>query len=75
LVLPADLLYAIQFFCQYELMQKHAMESWLQKKDFPTLVRADAEIVKLCTPAELDAAFSEQALLAGVAQIYARFKA
>jgi len=57
----------------YELVQKNALESWTQGKDFKGLVFADAEIAGLCSPAELERAFSQKELLSGLEDIFARF--
>jgi adenylosuccinate lyase len=58
----------------YELVQKNALESWTQKKSFRKLIFADEEIKTLCTPVELEKAFSEKDLMFGIEKIYERFK-
>jgi adenylosuccinate lyase len=58
----------------YELVQEHALASWTQKKSFRELIFADPEINALCTKEELEKAFSEKELMAGITQIFARFK-
>ena len=57
----------------YELVQKSALESWTKKKSFRQLIFADKEIAALCTPEELEKAFSEKELMAGIDKIFARF--
>jgi adenylosuccinate lyase len=58
----------------YELVQENALESWTKKKSFRELVFADEEIKALCTTAELEKAFSQKELMAGIEKIFARFK-
>ncbi len=58
----------------YELVQRCALESWTEKKDFKELILADKEITNLCSKDELEKAFSEKELLSGIDKIYARFK-
>ena len=59
----------------YEIVQKHAMESWLNKKGFRQLIFADGQVNELCTREELEKAFSEKELLGGIKKIFARFEA
>lgn len=58
----------------YEIIQKNAMESWLNKKGFRQLIFADEQVNKLCTREELEKAFSEKDLLAGIEKIFHRFE-
>jgi adenylosuccinate lyase len=58
----------------YELVQKNALESWTQKKSFRKLISEDEEIKTLCTEEELEKAFSEKDLMAGIDKIFERFK-
>jgi len=58
----------------YELVQKNALESWTQKKSFRKLIFEDKEIKALCTPNELEEAFSEKKLMAAIDKIFSRFK-
>lgn len=58
----------------YELVQKNALESWNQKKSFRKLIFEDKEIKTLCTGEELEKAFSEKDLMAGINKIFDRFK-
>ena len=58
----------------YELVQRCALESWTEKKDFKELILADKEITGLCSKEELEKAFSEKELLSGIDKIYQRFK-
>jgi adenylosuccinate lyase len=58
----------------YEIIQKNAMDSWLNKKGFRQLILADQEVNKRCTREELEKAFSEKELLAGIDKIFHRFE-
>lgn len=58
----------------YELVQKNALESWTQKKSFRKLIVEDEEIKTLCTREEIEKAFSEKDLMAGIDKIFERFK-
>lgn len=58
----------------YELVQKNALESWTQKKSFRKLIFEDPEINALCTIEELENAFSQKALMAGIDKIFQRFE-
>jgi len=58
----------------YELVQKNALESWTGKTSFRRLVQEDQEIAALCTREELDKAFSQEDLMAGIEKIFDRFK-
>jgi adenylosuccinate lyase len=57
----------------YELVQKNALESWLEKKSFRRLIFADKEIAALCSKEELEKAFSQKDLMAGIDKIFERF--
>lgn len=59
----------------YELVQKNALESWTRKESFRQLIFADPEITGLCSKEELEKAFSQKDLLAGIDKIFERFKA
>jgi len=59
----------------YELVQKSALESWLEKKSFRKLIFADEEINALCSVDELEQAFSEKDLMAGIDKLFQRFEA
>ena len=58
----------------YELVQKSALESWTEKKDFRKLIFADLEIQSLCSSEELEQAFSEKVLMQGIDKIFERFQ-
>lgn len=58
----------------YELVQKNALESWTQKKSFRQLIFADSEVEALCTKEELEKAFSQKDLMAGIDKIFQRFE-
>lgn len=58
----------------YELVQKNALVSWLEKKSFRQLISADKEINALCSKEELEKAFSQKDLMAGIDKIFERFK-
>jgi adenylosuccinate lyase len=58
----------------YELVQRNAMESWTKKKSFRTLIFEESEIRSLCTKEELEKAFSQKELMAGIDKIFERFK-
>jgi adenylosuccinate lyase len=58
----------------YELVQKSALESWLEKKSFRRLIFADKEIAALCGKEELEKAFSQKDLMAGIDKIFERFQ-
>ncbi len=58
----------------YEMVQENAMRSWTEKVSFRELIKSDEKIAELCTGEELDAAFSEKALLSGIEDIFKRFE-
>ncbi len=58
----------------YELVQKSALESWLEKKSFRKLIMRDKEIAGLCSTEELEKAFSEKELMAAIDNIFDRFQ-
>jgi adenylosuccinate lyase len=58
----------------YELVQNQALKSWQEKRSFRELVLADPVIATVCSPAELEKAFSLPELLAGVQEIFRRFE-
>ncbi|MCP5103698.1 MAG: adenylosuccinate lyase, partial [bacterium] len=57
----------------YELVQKNALESWTQNKSFRQLIFEDEEIKGLCSEEELEKAFSQKELMAGIDKIFERF--
>ncbi|MDU5871050.1 MAG: adenylosuccinate lyase [Veillonella sp.] len=57
----------------YRWVQKHAMERWLEGKDFATGLKADENIKKYMTDEEIDACFDPYKLLRHVDTIMARF--
>ena len=57
----------------YELVQKNALKSWLEKLNFKELIYNDEEIKRYCNAKELDEVFSEEKLLSGIEDIYKRF--
>ena len=57
----------------YELIQRHALASWLEKRSFRELIFADPDVRARCSDRELGKAFSERDLLAGIAKIFRRF--
>lgn len=58
----------------YELVQANALESWTKKKSFRQLIFDDSEISTLCTREELEKAFSQKELMAGIDKIFERFE-
>lgn len=58
----------------YELVQKSALESWTKNRSFRKLIFDDGEIAALCTKEELEQAFSQKDLMAGIEKIFERFK-
>jgi adenylosuccinate lyase len=58
----------------YDLVQNRALQSWQEKRSFRELVLADRAITAVCSPAELERAFSLHELLAGVQEIFKRFE-
>jgi len=58
----------------YELVQKNALESWTKKKSFRKLILKDKEINSICTESELNKAFSEKDLFAGINKIFKKFE-
>lgn len=56
----------------YKLVQGNAMRSWQEKMPFKELVLADADIMKLITPADLDAIFDYGVYTKNVDYIFAR---
>lgn len=58
----------------YELVQKHAIESWSERKSFKTLILADKEITSVCSPAELEDLFSKEKLMSNIDKIFKRFE-
>ncbi len=58
----------------YELVQECALESWKEKKSFRKLIFDSKEINAICSKADLENAFSKEALLRGIGDIYKRFE-
>ncbi len=58
----------------YELVQQLALRAWQEKISFRRLVFGNSEIRRLCRPAELEAAFRQKDLLAGIPPIFRRFR-
>lgn len=58
----------------YELVQKNALKSWTEKTGFRELIFSDPEITSLCSPEELEEAFSKESLMSGINKIYERYK-
>ena len=56
----------------YELVQRHAMKTWTEGKNFIDLLRADSEINSALTPAELDSLFDYGYYLRHVDEIFER---
>jgi adenylosuccinate lyase len=57
----------------YELVQKHALASWLEKRSFRESIISDPDVRSRCSASELEKAFSEKDLLSGIGKIFARF--
>ena len=57
----------------YELVQKNAMRSWLEKISFRELIFEDSDIGFHCTKDELEKAFSEKEMMSGIKKIFERF--
>ncbi|MBU4404687.1 MAG: adenylosuccinate lyase [Candidatus Aminicenantes bacterium] len=57
----------------YDLVQDQAMKSWQEKRSFRELVMAATAIRAVCSPQELEKAFSLTELLAGIGGIFERF--
>ena len=56
----------------YELVQRSAMKSWDEKKDFRALIESDPEIKAQLTPSEIERAFSVDTYLRNVDTIFKR---
>jgi adenylosuccinate lyase len=56
----------------YEWVQRNAMKSFHEQKDFKTLILADADVVKVLTKDVIDEAFDLNAQLRNVDAIFAR---
>ena len=56
----------------YEMVQRNAMRVWDENEDFQTLVKADAEIARHLSPAEIDRTFSLDTYLRNVDAIFDR---
>lgn len=56
----------------YKYVQRNAMESWRQKKDFKELLLKDRDILRYLTPEEIDKAFDLKYYLRNIDYIYKR---
>ena len=56
----------------YEWVQRNAMRSFNEQKDFKALLLADQDLLKVLTPAEIDKAFDLEDQLRNVDAIFAR---
>jgi adenylosuccinate lyase len=56
----------------YAVVQRNAMKVWEKGEDFRTMLSQDAEIQRLLTPEELDAAFDVRHHLEHVNAIFSR---
>lgn len=56
----------------YKYVQRNAMESWKQKKDFKELLLKDRDILSYLTPEEIDKAFDLKYYLRNIDYIYKR---
>jgi adenylosuccinate lyase len=56
----------------YELVQRNAMKAWKGKKDFPSLLKADAEVTATLPQRELESLFDYQYYLRYVDEIFER---
>ena len=56
----------------YEWVQRNAMRSFTEQRDFKTLLLADAEIVAVLPPAEIDKAFDLDEQFRHIDQVFAR---
>jgi adenylosuccinate lyase len=56
----------------YEWVQRNAMRSFHEQKDFKTLLLADPDLLTVLTPAEIDKAFDLQDQMRNVDAIFAR---
>ena len=56
----------------YKLVQKNAMQSWTQEKDFLTLLKKDKGIRKLLSAGEIDQAFKIKTQFRNIARIFKR---
>ena len=56
----------------YKLVQKNAMQSWTQEKDFLTLLKKDKGIRKLLSAGEIDQAFKIKTQFRNIDRIFKR---
>jgi adenylosuccinate lyase len=56
----------------YEWVQRNAMRSFHEQRDFKSLLRADADLTNVLTPAEIEKAFDLDDQLRNVDAIFAR---
>ena len=56
----------------YEWVQRNAMRSFAEQKDFKALLKADADVAKVLPPAEIERAFDLDEQLKHVDHIFAR---
>ena len=57
----------------YSLVQRNAMESWSEGRDFKTLLKADPEVTSLLNSEEIEAIFDYRIYLKNIDHIYGRF--
>ena len=58
----------------YDIVQRNALDSWIEKMSFKELLLRDSEIKELCTKKEIEEVFSEKELLKGIEKIFQRFE-
>jgi adenylosuccinate lyase len=56
----------------YEIVQRNAMQVWQKNKRFLTLLKADAEVTGVLSPAEVDALFDTKYYLRYIDDIFSR---
>ncbi|HAU32469.1 MAG TPA: adenylosuccinate lyase [Desulfotomaculum sp.] len=57
----------------YSLVQRNAMESWREGRDFKTLLKADPEVAGFLNSEEIETIFDYRAYLKNIDHIYGRF--
>jgi len=63
----------IRYEQAYALVQRNAMESWRESKDFKALLKADLEVTGLLNPEEIETIFDYRVYLKNIDHIYGRF--
>ena len=58
----------------YDIVQRNALDSWMQKQSFRKLILQDTEIEKICSGEEIEKVFSEKDLLLEIGKIFKRFE-